>query len=110
MSAQADSWLKKARAVAETGNLRAAYHSVYRGLDILLKDANWAQVAAELEEICSGQYPVAFAVGAVRFVSSAAERIPHWKAILRKLEEATRREKKDVRRALRGLVEGNAAK
>ena len=38
---QANSWLAKARAAAKTGDLRPAYHSVYRGLDILLKNAKW---------------------------------------------------------------------
>ena len=107
---QADDWLAKARAAVRTGDLRAAYHAVYRGLDVLLKSAQWHRVSAELEEICSDQYPVAFGIGAIRFVSSAAERIPNWNAILRSLKKTAQREKRDVSKAFRGLTEVNGAK
>jgi hypothetical protein len=107
---QADEWLAKARAAARVGDLRAAYHGVYRGLDVLLKSAKWHRVSAELEEICSDQYPVTFGIGAMRFVSGAAERIPNWNTILERLRETARRQNADVRKAFRGLVEANAAK
>jgi hypothetical protein len=108
VKAEANQWLTKARvAVLEARDLRAAYHGVFRGLDILLRSARWQQVSVELEEICSERYPVEFGIGAMRFVSSASARIPKWNFILEKLANSAKGQGTDVQRAMRGLVEKN---
>jgi hypothetical protein len=107
---EADEWMTKARDAARVGNLRIAYHGVYRGLDVLMKNAKWERVSAELEEICSDTYPVAFGIGALRFSSNAAERIPKWNLILESFLQAAKKKDVDVRTTFRGLVEANGAK
>jgi hypothetical protein len=76
----------------------------------LMKNARWERVSTELEEISSDSYPVAFGIGAMRFASKAAERIPNWDVILKNLVQAAKRNKVDIRTAFRGLVATNAAK
>lgn len=107
--AQVDAWLNDARQAAKNGNLRAAYHNVYRGFDLLLKNAEWSQIAKELNEVCSDEYPVAFGIGATRFVSSAAQKIPGWTLIIEKLKKIAQAQRKDVQYALRGLITVDAA-
>jgi hypothetical protein len=107
---QAEDWFAKARQAARAGNLRTAYHGVYRAFDLLLRSAKWDQVSAELEEICSDKYPIAFGIGAMRFVSSAAESIPNWNFILRRFMGLAQHQNVDVRKAFRGLPEANGAK
>lgn len=107
---EADEWLTKARVAARAGDLRTAYHGVYRGLDVLMKTAKWERVSAELEEIGSDSYQVAFGIGAMRFASRAAERIPKWNVILMNLVQTAQRRKVDIRTAFRGLIKTNGAK
>lgn len=101
---QAVAFLAAARAAARAGNMREAYHSVYRGLDALFRRAQWNEVTIELEEICSSRYPAMFAIGAMRFASPAAKHISDWDNILRKLTDTAQRQKIDVGKAMRGLV------
>jgi hypothetical protein len=82
-SKEADDLLASARAAARSNDMRTAYDKLFRGLDIVLRIAKWQQVSLELEEMSSEQYPVAFGIGAVRFASDAASRIPNWNLILR---------------------------
>jgi hypothetical protein len=107
---EADNWLSKARAAARAGDLRSAYRNVYRGLDVLMKRAKWNEVSSVLEELSSITYPTAFGIGAMRFASSAAQQVPNWNAILNKLIETARRQKVDIQKSFRGLIETNGAK
>lgn len=102
---KAGEWLASARAAALGGEIRIAYRNVLRGLDVLLRNAKWTQVSDELEEMCSAKYPAEFGIGAIRFVSDAAERIPRWNLILGKARDTAAVQKKDVRIAMRGLIE-----
>lgn len=105
----ADEGLSNARAAALSGNLRLAYRNLYRGLDSLLKVGNWQRVGAELNEICSSRYPVTFGIGAMRFLSSAADRIPNWSDVLYKLIVTARQQNQNVPRLFRGLLEIDGA-
>jgi hypothetical protein len=108
-SDKAKEQLSMARAAACANEMRLAYRHLYRGLDFLLRRGKWRRVSTELEEVCSQQYPAAFGIGAMRFSSEAAQRIPRWNAILKKLAETARLQGIDVRKAMRGLVETNGA-
>jgi hypothetical protein len=103
-------YLAKAKAAARSPELRAAYHSLFRGLDILLNTGRWDRVSSELRDLCANQYPISFAIGALRFCSSASSQIPGWEVILQQAIKTARQQNVDVSRAMRGLLESNAAK
>ena len=103
-SKEADDLLVGARSAARANDMRAAYEKAFRGLDIILRSAEWNKVSSELEEICSDNYPAAFGIGAVRFASGAASRIPNWDLIIKRLIQTARQQKVDVSRAMRGLL------
>ncbi len=107
LSKEASTLLVGARAAALAGDMRPAYEKVFRGLDILLRSAQWTQLGSQLEQMSSDDYPAPFAIGAARFASDAASRIPNWSAILGKLAETARKQKLDVTIAMRGLLRGN---
>jgi hypothetical protein len=108
-SKEANERLSSARAAVRANDMRTAYENAFRGLDVLLRSAKWKQISSELEEMCSGHYPVAFATGAMRFVSDAAPRIQNWNLILKKLETTAGQQKVDVENAMRGLVKIHGA-
>lgn len=97
-------WLKMACDQASSGNLRRAYATLYRGLDSLFLKADWREVAAVLDAVCSEQYPADFGIGAMRFASDAADRVPGWQTILTKLKLNAEREGLDAEEVLRGLL------
>jgi hypothetical protein len=101
---QAADCIEKARLAALNNDLRLAYHWVYRGLDQLFLIARWGEVGLVLREICSPRYPAAFGIGAMRFSSDAANRIPGWSEILEELVNTARRQGVDTKKAMRGLV------
>jgi hypothetical protein len=79
--------LTKAREAALEGDLRTAYHHLYRGLDTLFLTAKWDEVSAELKEICTTTYPSAFGIGALRFSSDASKYIPDWDILLKQIKD-----------------------
>jgi hypothetical protein len=101
---KAKTLLLTARTAAQAGNMRAAYHDVYRGLDELFRCGLWQEVRDALEEICSDRYPAIFGIGTMRFAFSASKRIPDWDVILEKLSQTAQRQKVDPRKAMRGLI------
>jgi len=104
-----DAQVEAARHAARTGDLRLAYHHAYRALDLLLKNAMWNEIAIILDEICSDKYPVDFGIGILRFVSSASRHIPRWEHILQQAVRLAKAERRDAKRAMRGLVGINEA-
>lgn len=102
-------WLASATADAQVGNLRAAYRSIFRGLDQLFLTANWSEVTAVLEEICSERYPTDLGIGIMRFASDAAPHIQKWNSILAKLKEMIDKNGGDAAKLLRGLIRDDAA-
>jgi len=99
--------LKAARMSARDGEMRIAYENAFRGLDLLLRNGEWNETSKELQEMCRGQYPAVFAIGAMRFASDASKRIPRWDNILESLNATAQDQKVDVKRAMRGLVRNN---
>jgi hypothetical protein len=101
---QANDLLASAREAARANDMRTAYGKVFRGLDILLRSAQWKHIGSELEEMSSELYPAEFGIGAVRFASDAASRIPRWNLILNRLTTTAKKQNVDVAKAMRGLL------
>ena len=106
-SKEAGDLLASARSAARANDMRLAYEKVFRGLNILLRGAQWTRIGSELEEMSSEGYPATFGIGAARFASDVAPRIPNWSAILKKLVESARKQKLDVTKSMRGLLTAN---
>jgi hypothetical protein len=96
--------LLNAQRAAKAGNIRLAYREVFRLLDQLFLDGRWDTVGAVLRALCSKQYPITVGLGAVRFSSSAAQRISGWKSLIQILRKRATDEGMDADVALRGLA------
>lgn len=66
---------------------RSFYWAVFRKLDNLMLHGQWDKVSCDLAEYCSDRYPVEYGIGAMRFVSDAADRIPQYNSLLNSLNK-----------------------
>lgn len=85
------------------GDLRSTYKESFRLLNDLFATGRLGEGQTALQILCSTQFPIGVGVGALRFTSSAANRIPAWSGLVAELKRRARKEGLDPSEALRGL-------
>lgn len=96
--------LSKAHVAARTGNIRLVYRETFRLLERQFVNARWDVAGDILKILCSSQFPVTVGLGAARFSSSAATKIPGWHKLIATLQMRSAGDGLDPSAALRGLI------
>ena len=78
--------LDAARLAAEERDLHTAYDKAFRGLDILMKMAQWTLISVELSTVTSDKFPVEFGIVLARFVSQISLRLDNWTSVINALK------------------------
>jgi hypothetical protein len=86
------------------GDLRRAFRSVFQALDRQMLEGQWAQLQKLLRTLLSKPYSTDVGVGALRFCSSARERIATWSDLINLARLRCEKDEADYKLVLRGLL------